>query len=73
MTQKQIEMRLLAENLDNKKNKTCKRNINTSVLLDFIKKYPVIYDVDNPNYGQVDLLKSAWAEISTEMNSKGLF
>ena len=67
-----METPLLVEN-SNKKKKTCKRNINIPVLMDLIEKHPVIYDFDNPNYGQVNLLKCAWAEIATEMNVDGLF
>ena len=73
MTQKQVEMQLLAENSDNKMKKYYEKSVIAPVLLDLVEKHPVIYDPDDPNYGQVDSLNIAWAVIATEMNVNGLF
>ena len=73
MSQKSVETSVLAENSNNKRKKINGKLINIPVLLDLVQKHPVIYDSDDPNYGQVDLLNRAWTEISAQMNLKGLF
>ena len=44
-----------------------------STLLKFIKKHPVIYDVNHPNFYQKKFLDAAWAQISSETGTLGLF
>ena len=41
--------------------------------MDLIEKYPVIYDYDHPNYGEMDAYNNSWSEISFQMNIDGLF
>ena len=44
-----------------------------SKLLAIVKEYPIIYDIKDPNYKEMNYLKFAWSEISSRMNLKGLF
>ena len=73
MSQKQVDMQLLSESSNNKKKKYYEKHLNIPVLLNLVEKHPVIYDFDDPNYGQDDSLNVAWAGIATKMNVDGLF
>ena len=56
-----------------KKRSRKKSKLMIPLLLDLIEKHPVIYDFNDPNYGKNNSLNTAWSEISSQMNVKGLF
>ena len=46
--------------------------VNLSRLLRLVKKNPVIYDFNNPDYYRKDVYEKAWSDISMQMNINGI-
>lgn len=41
------------------------------ILIDKVKKYPIIYDLSHPNYKNIRDKNKVWDEIGKELNTEG--
>ena len=58
---------------DNETAKSSSKTFDRSAFLKLIKKHPVLYDVNHPNFNQWSSTTMVWSQISAQMGISGLF